>query len=146
MSASRAPLDPMARGEYMKLDEKRALQRSVLDRDREHGTGKEAKPWERLKRLAKTPYKRTNRYLQVPDSRPAQSVVHSAASHPLDTPSRVAEDRTRSTTEDHRKEDGRIFIHFTHNHPCREDGEDEDLRCLWIDSSDDEADGQVIRT
>jgi hypothetical protein len=36
-----------------------------------------------------------------------------------------------------------ISILFTHNQPCREFGEDEDFRCLWLASSeeDDEDDG-----
>lgn len=152
MFVSKTTLDSMARGEYVRLDEKRNLHRQVLERGREYGPKREAKPWERLRRLAKTPYQTTNRYLQVPNSRSAQSIVHSVASHPVDAPSHVSEHKAEARAEDYGKEDhgkedcgkeggGGICIDFTHNHPCREDGEDEDLCCLWIPSSDDESDG-----
>ncbi|OBS15717.1 hypothetical protein FPOA_13500 [Fusarium poae] len=159
MFVSKATLDSMARGEYVRLDEERNLHRQVLERGREYGPKREAKPWERLRRLAKTPYKTTNRYLQVPNSTSAQPIVHSVASHPVDAPSHVSEHKAEAGAEDYGKEDygkedrgredrgkeagGGISIEFTHNHPCREDGEDEDLCCLWIPSSDDDA-GSVM--
>ncbi|CAG2004074.1 unnamed protein product [Fusarium graminearum] len=140
----------MARGDYVRLDEDRSLRRQVLDRDRECGPKKNAKPWERFRRRGKIQNETTNRHLQAPNSIPTQAIVHPLACHPLDVTWRVAENKGEARAEDHHKADhckegDGISIEFTHNHPCREDGEDEDLRCLWIPSSDDEADEEAAR-
>ena len=47
MFVSKATLDPMARGEYVRLDEKRNLHRQVLERGREYGPKREANPCRR---------------------------------------------------------------------------------------------------
>ncbi|KAK2684743.1 hypothetical protein QWA68_016106 [Fusarium oxysporum] len=126
----------MTRSEYTRIDKKRTLRRRIVDET--YGHTKEVKAWERIKKLAKAPDKSPNLYVQVPSSE------SSVTSHTLDSLSH-AEGKAEPRTTNDRKEDNNISIsiEFTHNHPCREDGEDEDLRCLWIPSSDDEEDGEA---
>jgi hypothetical protein len=133
----------MTRSEYTRIDKKRTLRRCIVDET--YGPTKEVKPWQRIKRLVKTPDKAPNLYVQVPSSESIHRIDDSVASHTLDSLSHSVESRAEPRTTNDRREDNHISIpiEFTHNHPCREDGEDEDLRCLWIPSSDDEEDGEA---
>jgi hypothetical protein len=132
----------MTRSEYTRIDKKRTLRRRIVDET--YGPTKEVKAWERIKKLVKAPDKSPNLYVQVPSSESIHRIGDSVTSHTLDSLSH-AEGKAEPRTTNDRKEDNdiSISIEFTHNHPCREDGEDDDLRCLWIPSSDDEEDGEA---
>jgi hypothetical protein len=133
----------MTRSEYTRIDKKRTLRRRIVDET--YGPTKEVKAWERIKRLVKTSDKAPNLYVQVPSSESIHRIGDTVTSHTFDSLSHAVESRVEPRTTDDSKEDNHtsISIEFTHNHPCREDGEDEDLRCLWIPSSDDEEDGEA---
>jgi hypothetical protein len=114
--------------------------------DETHDHTKEGNAWKRLKGLVWISDRPPNLYVQVPSCESIRPIGHPLGSHPLNGSSRLGEGEAESRTTTGRKENNHISIQFTHNHPCREDGEDEDLRCLWIVSSDDEEDGKVTHT
>jgi hypothetical protein len=133
----------MTRSEYTRIDRNRTLRRRIANET--YGPTKEVKGWERIKRLVKAPDKPPNLYVQVPSSEYIHGIGDFGTSHILNSLSHAVESSVEPrTTNDREGEDHiSISIEFTHNHPCREDGEDEDLRCLWIPSSDDEEDGEA---
>lgn len=126
----------MAHGEYTRIDKKSSMRRRIVDEKYSHT--KEGNTWKRLKGLVRTSESPPNHHLQVPRRESIRPTDHPLGSHPINGPSRLGENKVASRTTLVRKETNPISIEFTHNCPCREDGEDEDLRCLWIMSSDDE--------
>jgi hypothetical protein len=134
----------MAYDEYTRLGKKSTLRRPMVDETYDHA--KEVNTWKRLKGRVRTSERPPHLYVQVPSCEPIRPTDHPLASHPLNGPSRLGENEVESRTTSGRKEENPISIDFTHNCPCREDGEDEDLRCLWIMSSDDEEDDEVRHT
>lgn len=132
----------MTRGEYTRLGGRVSLRRRLVDES--IGSGKRAEAWKKLRNLVKRRAEPSFNYGLALTDEPIQLGSDCTTSRPMDAPCLSGEDKAEpGNTPD--CIDGHISIEFSHNHACREFGEDEDFRCLWLSSSEDEDDSDQAR-
>lgn len=130
----------MSRGEYTRLDPGAAVHHRFVGDS--CGTGKDALSWKRLKGLVRRPNPSPLRsYILVSSCESVGLGSDHTLSQPADGCSTDSA-RVPGPADVTSHQDGQIHITFTHNNPCREDGEDEDLCCHWFSSSEDEEDDE----
>ncbi|KAF4454054.1 hypothetical protein FALBO_15894 [Fusarium albosuccineum] len=128
----------MTRGEYGRIGSMRIFQQhEKIKRDKSNS---QVKAWKKIKEKVLRPLVPSNQYAPLPSN----ESVHMASNQAVGSFTSPAEQGVMEEHNQHYPREGsrkrRISIHLTHNHPCHEDGEDDDHRCLWLNSSDDDDD------
>jgi hypothetical protein len=127
--------------EDIRLGPKEILRQRFADEF--HANHQERSGWKKIKSLVKKPRAPPQPYNGIHNSESTLSVGDGAITEPA-SPSKpvdvsMADGMDEVNTGDVADQaDGHLSIVFTHNQPCREDGEDEDFCCHWYPSSDDE--------
>ncbi|RBR26545.1 uncharacterized protein FIESC28_00662 [Fusarium coffeatum] len=109
--------------------------------DEFHALYQDTSRWRKIKSIVKKPMAPPQPFDGIHDCESTRSVgdgeITTLASPSPPVSVNMADEtvNTGSVADD---TDGRLTIAFTHNQPCREDGEDEDFCCNWYPSSDDE--------
>ncbi|RTE67989.1 hypothetical protein BHE90_017634 [Fusarium euwallaceae] len=126
----------MDRSNYTMIDNSQGLT------EKSQGSLRSITRWKRLKSFLPKSFSKSATYFPVRNCKSIQP----AGEHTADFGAESGSDNEENVdkAEAHSEPStSPISILFTHNQPCREIGEDEDFRCLWLTSSeeDDEDDG-----
>lgn len=105
--------------------------------DRFDGSTKSIKKWTRLKALLPKSSILSTDYLPILSCELIQPAGDDNADD-AEKPNSGSEEDNAQATDLSGTSAGLVSIVFTHNQPCRELGEDEDLRCMWLSSSEED--------
>ncbi|KAH6959831.1 hypothetical protein BKA56DRAFT_623888 [Ilyonectria sp. MPI-CAGE-AT-0026] len=105
--------------------------------DKSNGSMKSITKWKRLKSFLPKSSTQSAAYIPVRTCEFIQPAENHMADDMAEPVSDSKEDNNKAKNQSGTSANP-ISIVFTHNQPCREFGEDEDFRCLWLSSSEEE--------
>lgn len=105
--------------------------------DRLDGSTKSINKWTRLKALLPGSSAPSTGYSPILSCESIQPAGDDNANDTGKTDSSGEEDNVKATDRSGTSA-GPVSIVFNHNQPCRELGEDEDFRCMWLSSSEED--------